>query len=94
LAAVISVFAALRNHPYKQQLLIYDSFCPLNNGAADTLTKMMCSSTANPESYPPLQFHHHKEILKMTEDLYDNLLKAVVGNTIYPPLQTTQIKTN
>jgi hypothetical protein len=31
LTAVISVFAALRYYPDKQQLLIYDSFYPLNN---------------------------------------------------------------
>lgn len=52
MAAVIAVLEALRNRPDKQQLLIYDSFYPLNNnnGAADTLTKMMSPSpTANPE---------------------------------------------
>jgi len=27
---------------------------------------------------------HHKEILKIAEELYDNLLKSVVDNTIYP----------
>jgi beta-glucosidase-like glycosyl hydrolase len=43
LTAVIAVSGALRNHPDKQQLLIYDSFYPLNNGAADIshITKMM-----------------------------------------------------
>jgi hypothetical protein len=27
---------------------------------------------------------HHKEILKMAEELYDELLKAAVNDTIYP----------
>jgi hypothetical protein len=84
LAAVISVFAALRNHPDKQQLLIYDSFYPLNNGAVDIFIKMMYSSTTNPENYlVPLQFYH-KEILKIAEELYDRLLRVSVNNTIYP----------
>ncbi len=49
-AAVIAVLEALRNRPDKQQLLIYDFFYPLNNnGAADTLTKMMSSSAGNPK---------------------------------------------
>jgi hypothetical protein len=49
----------------KQQLLIYDSFYPLNNNiTADIFAKMMSSSpTANPEiNY--LAFHH-KEILQI-----------------------------
>jgi hypothetical protein len=84
LAAVIAVLEALRNQPDKQQLLIYDSFYPLNNnGAADTLTKMMSSSAANPENHLSMSFHH-KEILKMAEELYDELLKAAVNNTLYP----------
>jgi hypothetical protein len=85
LAAVIAVLEALGNQPDKQHLLIYDSFYPLNNnGAADTLTKMMSSSAANHENYLSMSFHH-KEILKIAEGFYDELLKAVVGNTIYPP---------
>jgi hypothetical protein len=88
ITAVIAVLGTLRNHPDKQQLLIYDSFYPLNNNSpADIFAKMTSSqSTANPEkNYPiPMPFHH-KEILKMAEDLYDNLLKVVVSNTIYPP---------
>jgi hypothetical protein len=44
---------------------------------------MSSSSSANPENYLSMSFHH-KEILKMAEELYDDLLKAVVGNTIYP----------
>jgi hypothetical protein len=87
LAAVIAVLGALRNRPDKQQLLIYDSFYPLNNnGAADMLTKMMSSSSslANPEkNYLPMPFHH-KEIMKIAEELYDELLKVAVNNTIYP----------
>jgi hypothetical protein len=86
LAAVIAVLGALRNRPDKQQLLIYDSFYPLNNnGAADMLTKMMSSSSlANPEkNYLSMPFHH-KEILTMAEGLYDHLLKAAVNNTLYP----------
>jgi hypothetical protein len=87
LAAVISVLAALRNHPDKQQLLIYDSFYPLNNNnsSADTLTKMMSPSpTANPEKnyLVPLQFYQHREILKIAEEIYDRFLKVAVDNTI------------
>jgi hypothetical protein len=89
LAAVIAVFVALRNHPEKQQLLIYDTFYPLNNDTADILAKMMSSSTENSEKnyLVPLPFHH-KEILTMAEGLYDNLLKVVVNNTIYPAAVT------
>jgi hypothetical protein len=93
LAAVIAVLGALRNQPDKQQFLIYDSFYPLNdvNDAMSYITKMMSSSATNPENYPaPLQSYHHKEILKIAEGLYDNLLKVAVDNTIYPPLQATQ----
>jgi hypothetical protein len=86
LAAVIAVLEALRNQPDKQQLLIYDSFYPINNkGAADIFAKIISSSAANPENYLSMSFNH-KEILKMAEGLYDELLKAVVGNTIYPHL--------
>jgi hypothetical protein len=89
ITAVIAVLGALRYHPAKQQLLIYDSFYPSNNdGTADIFAKMISpsTSTANPEKnyLVPLQFYHHKEILKMAEGLYDNLLKVVVDNTIYP----------
>jgi len=86
LASIIAVLGALRNHPNKQQLLIYDSFYPSNNGAADIFAKMMSSSTAaNPEkNYLSMPFHH-KEIMKIAEELYDNLLKVVVDNTICSP---------
>ena len=86
LAAVIAVLGALRNRPDKQQLLIYDSFYPLNNndGTADIFTKMMSSSTANPEkNYLAMPFHH-KEIMKIAEELYDSLLEVAVNNTLYP----------
>ena len=86
MAAVIAVLEALRNHPDKQQLLIYDSFYPLNNdgNATSNITKMMSSSsTANPENYFLVHFYH-KEILKMAEELYDRLLRVSVNNTIYP----------
>jgi hypothetical protein len=83
LAAVIAVLGALRNRPNKQQLLIYDSFYPLNNGAVDISTKMMSSSTTNPENYPPMPFHH-KQILNIAEGLYDQLLRVAVNDTIYP----------
>jgi hypothetical protein len=86
LAAVIAVLETLRNRPDKQQLLIYDSFYPSNNdGTADLFAKMMSpSSTANPEkNYLPMPFHH-KEIMKIAEELYDELLKVAVNNTIYP----------
>ena len=88
LTAVIAVLGALRNHPDKQQLLIYDSFYPSNNnGTADIIAKMMSSSSAaNPKSYlVPVQFYHHREILKIAEEVYDNLLKVAVDNTIYSP---------
>ena len=81
LVAVIAVLGAIRNHPDKQQLLIYDSFYPLNNDAADIFTKMMSSSTTNPENYLPF---YHKEILKIAEEFYDRLLRVAVNNTIYP----------
>src|SRR6188472_3644138 len=87
LAAVISVLGALRNHPDKQQLLIYDSFYPLNNNStADIFAKMMSSSStaANPEkNYLSMPFHH-KEIMKIAEELYDSLLKLAVNNKLYP----------
>ena len=84
LAAAISVLGALRDHPDKQQLLIYDPFYPLNNnGMADIFATMMSSSsTANQESYPPMPFHH-KEILNIAEGLYDQLLRVAVNDTIY-----------
>jgi hypothetical protein len=84
LTAVIAVFAAFRYYPDKQQLLIYDSFYPSNNGADDIFAKIISSSATNPESYLHLPFHH-KEILKIAEGVYDNLSKAAVNNTIYPP---------
>ena len=85
LAAVIAVLGALKNRPDKQQLLIYDSFYPLNNnGMADIFATMMSSSsTANKESYPPVSFHH-KEILNIAEGLYNQLLRVAVNDTIYP----------
>jgi len=97
LASVIAVLGALRNHPNKQQLLIYDSFYPLNNnGAADMLTKMMSSSSlANPEkSYLLPMPSHHKEILNIAEGLYDQLLSVAVNNTIYPPTATATQQTH
>ena len=83
LAAVIAVLEALKNRPDKQQLLIYDSFYPLNNNStADIFAIMMSSSpTANQESYPPMPFHH-KEILNIAEGLYDQLLRVAVNDTI------------
>jgi hypothetical protein len=69
LATVISVLGALRDHPDKQQLLIYDSFYPSNNNStAHIFAKIMSSSpTANQKSYlVPLPFHH-KEILRPSE---------------------------
>jgi len=83
LAAVIAVLGALKNRPDKQQLLIYDLFCPSNNNStADIFAIMMSSSpTANQESYPPMPFHH-KEILNIAEGLYDQLLRVAVNDTI------------
>jgi hypothetical protein len=89
--AVIAVLGALRYHPAKQQLLIYDSFYASNNNStADILSNMTSSpSTANPaNNYPPMLLHHHKEILQLAEGLYDELLKVAVDNTIYPPMAT------
>jgi hypothetical protein len=64
LAAVIAVLEGLRNHPDKQQLLVYDSFYPSNNdGIADIFAKMMSSSsTANPEKI--ICFLCHSIIIK------------------------------
>jgi hypothetical protein len=43
---------------------------------------MISSSTVNPEkNYPPMPFHH-KEILKIADGLYDELLKTAVSNII------------
>jgi hypothetical protein len=93
MTAVIAVLGALRYHPEKQQLLIYDSFYPSNNSIADLFTNMMSSLTANPEkNYVP--FHHHQEIMKIAEELYDELLKVAVDNTIYPPTPTASTQTN
>jgi len=78
--------------------LIYDSIYPSNNNVvADISTKIMSASTASPEkNYLPLPFHH-KEILKIAEELHDNLLKVTVNNTTYPhtptATQTNVIKT-
>jgi hypothetical protein len=44
---------------------------------------MSSSSSANPENYLSMSFHH-KEILKIADVVYDNLLKVVVNDTIYP----------
>jgi hypothetical protein len=90
LAAVIAALGALRNHPDKQQLLIYDSVYPSkNNVAVDIFAKIMSSSsTANQESYPPMPFHH-KEILNIAEGLYDQLLRVAVNNTIHPFTSST-----
>jgi hypothetical protein len=98
LAAVIAVLEALRNRPDKQQLLIYDSFYPLNNNnsTADIFAKMMSSPTAaNPEKnyLLPMPFHH-KEIMKIAEGLYDQSLKAVIDNTIYLSTPTATTQTN
>ena len=96
LAAVIAVLGALRDHPNKQQLLIYDSFYPSNNNStADIFAKMMSSSspTASPENYPPMPFHH-KEILNIAEGLYDQLLKVAVNNTIYPSSHQANLQPN
>jgi hypothetical protein len=90
MTAVIAVLGALRYHHAKQQLLIYDSFYPSNNGAADIFAKMMSSSTANPEkNYLAMPFHH-KEIMKIAEELYDSLLKVAVNNTYIPSHLATQ----
>ena len=81
LAAIIAVLGAIRNHPDKQQLLIYDSFYPLNNNStADIFTKMTASLIATTSPMP----FHHKQILNIAEGLYDQLLKVAVNNTIYP----------
>jgi hypothetical protein len=46
---------------------------------------MSSSPTANPEiNY--LAFHH-KEILQIAEELYDQLLRVAINNTIYPPTE-------
>ena len=79
LAAAISVLGALRDHPDKQQLLIYDPFYPSNNNStADIFTKMTASLIATTSPMP----FHHKEILNIAEGLYDQLLKVAVNDTI------------
>ena len=86
LAAVIAVLGAIRNHPDKQQLLIYDSFYPSNNNStADIFTKMTASLIATTSPMP----FHHKEILNIAEELYDQLLIVAVNNTIYPLSHST-----
>jgi len=81
LAAVIAVLGAIRNHPGKQHLLIYDSFYPLNNNStADIFPKMTESLIATTSPMP----FHHKEILNIAEGLYDQLLKVAINDTIYP----------
>jgi hypothetical protein len=49
------------------------------------------STAANPEKnyLLPVPFHD-KEILNIAGELYDNLLKAVVDNTIYPAIPANQ----
>jgi hypothetical protein len=92
-AAVISVFAALKNDPEKQ-LVIYDLFhnnnnnnnnCYPSNNNDDsllyTIGKIM-SSTANPENY--LLSFVHKKVFEISEKFYDMLLKVAVNDTIYP----------
>jgi hypothetical protein len=73
LAAAISVLGGIRNHPDKQQLLIYDSFYPLNNNStADIFAEMMSSSPTVDHSYV------------LAEELYDQLLRVAVNDMIYP----------
>jgi hypothetical protein len=95
-AAVISVFAALKNDPEKQ-LVIYDllnnnnnnNFYPSNNNdsAISYITsKIMSSSTANPENYLPSFIQ--RKVFEISEKFYDMLLKVAVNNTIYPPIAT------
>jgi hypothetical protein len=98
MTAVIAVLGALRYHPDKQQLLIYDSFYPSNNNnsTADIFVKMMSSPTAaNPEKnyLLPMPFHH-KEIMKIAEGLYDQLLRVAVNNTIHLSTPTATTQTN
>jgi transcriptional regulator with XRE-family HTH domain len=92
-AAVISVFAALKNDPEKQ-LVIYDLLYNTNNNNSCypsninddsilyTTSKIMSSSTANPENYLP-SFVHRK-VFEISEKFYDMLLKVAVNNAIYP----------
>jgi flagellar motility protein MotE (MotC chaperone) len=100
MTAVIAVLGALRYHPDKQQLLIYDSFYPSNNNnnsTADIFAKMMSPSptAANPEKNYLLPMPlHHKEIMKIAEGLYDQLLKAVIDNTIHLSTPTATTQTN
>ena len=94
LTAVIAVLETLRNRPDKQQLLICDSFYPLNDNAIPYTNKMMSSSVANPEKnyLIPLQFYHHKEILKIADGVYDRFLKIAVNNTLYPLTTTSDLQ--
>ena len=51
---------------------------------------MSSSSSANPENYLSMSFHH-KEILKIAEWFYDELLKTAVNDTIYPPSPSSYV---
>jgi len=88
-AAVISVFAALKNDPEKQLViydLLYNNNCYPSNYNDDSILyttgKIMSSSTANPENY--LVSFIHKKVFEIAEKFYDRLLKVAVNNTIYP----------
>jgi hypothetical protein len=91
-AAIISVFAALKNEPEKQ-LVIYDLFYNNNNNNCYpsnynddsilyTISKIMSSSTANPENY--LTSFVQRKVFEISEKFYDMLLKIAVNDTIYP----------
>jgi hypothetical protein len=86
-AAVISVFAALKNEPEKQ-LVIYDLFYNNNRYASNNnddsvlyTTGKIMSSAANPENY--LTSFVHRKVFEISEKFYDRLLKVAVNNTIY-----------
>jgi hypothetical protein len=94
LAAVISVFAALKNEPEKQ-LVIYDLLYNNNNNNNNcypsnnnddsilyTISKIMSSSAANPENY--LTSFVQRKVFEISEKFYDMLLKVAVNDTMYP----------
>jgi hypothetical protein len=82
LTAAIAVLAALTNDPDKQ-LLIYDAIESPSMNA-------IISSSQSPESYP-LVHPHHKRILKLTEEYYDELLKFAAHNAISAAIEKKDI---
>ena len=80
LTAVISVLATLRNDPDKQ-LLIYDA------AALPSMNTIISSSQNSESSLHP----HHKRILKLAEEYYDELLKFAAYNAASAAIEKKNI---